>query len=560
MTAKARPRPSDMSAALSHPALAHPAVAVRRPRAPISAATPALRGARAARIVIAAFVAMAALALCAATARATVPVAAQETWYRISIDGRDAGWQRTSEEPDPAGVRSTSESFLRVGRDGAVTEVRIRWTVLESAKGTPIECVVEQNVGAAPTRTRAEFGRDGTSVSTTADGRTMAQRMPALPEDCLGPAAAARHIESQRSAGLARIACTTIDPASGLGPIGIVTVPAEGDRCWRTTTSSMPVDTLECLDEKGDVVRAESRMGIGTFVVVRTDRARALAPLPQGGAGLDVLRISAVPVRPAADGLLRAQRASVRVRAREGALALWPSSGAQRVDATDGGASMRVDVDCARSSEATTEEREDRRYRDASPLVDSADPAVMDATKGALANVPGDDAARAEALRSFVHRHITGKDMASVFASASAVVRNRSGDCSEHAVLLAAMLRAAGIPSRLAAGLVYARDFAGVRSCYAWHMWTQALIGGQWRDLDATLADRPFHAGHILVATGAQDGPSIDPVFAGMVMAIGNLDISVESVDGVPVGGTPASSGAPVGGAPVRGAPAGGAR
>jgi hypothetical protein len=535
---KAHPHPSDMSAELGHPAPMRPSVAVRGPLTPVSAVAAAVRGAGATRAAIASFAAVAVLALCAAAARAAVPVAAHETWYRISIDGRDAGWQRTSEEPDPAGVRSTSESFLRVGRDGAVTEVRIRWTMLESAKGTPIECVVEQSVGAAPTRTRAEFGRDGTSVSTTAEGRTMAQRMPALPEGCLGPAAAARHIESQRSAGSTRIACTTIDPASGLGPIDIVTVPSAGDSCWRTTTSAMPVDTLECLDDKGDVVRAESRMGIGTFVVVRTDRARALAPLPEGGAGLDVLRISAVPVRPSADGLLRAQRASVRVRAREGTLALWPSSGAQRVEAIDGGASMRVDVDCARSSEATDDERSDRRYRDASPLVDAADPAVMEATKGALAKVSGDDAARAEALRSFVHRHITGKDMASVFASASAVVRNRSGDCSEHAVLLAAMLRAAGTPSRLAAGLVYARDFAGMRSCYAWHMWTQALIGGQWRDLDATLADRPFHAGHILVATGAQDGPSIDPVFAGMVMAIGNLDISVESVDGTPVGGT----------------------
>ena len=97
------------------------------------------------------------------------------------------------------------------------------------------------------------------------------------------------------------------------------------------------------------------------------------------------------------------------------------------------------------------------------------------------------------------------------------------------------MLRAAGTPSRLAAGVVYAREFAGVRSCYAWHMWTQALIDGQWRDLDATLDGRAFHAGHILVATGAQDGPSIDPVFAGMVMSVGNLSVDVESVDGRPL-------------------------
>ena len=33
--------------------------------------------------------------------------------------------------------------------------------------------------------------------------------------------------------------------------------------------------------------------------------------------------------------------------------------------------------------------------------------------------------------------------------------RTRSGDCSEHAVLLTALLRARGIPARVSHGLVY---------------------------------------------------------------------------------------------------------
>jgi hypothetical protein len=429
-------------------------------------------------------------------------------------------------------VRSLSESYLRVGRDGAVTEIRIAWELLESADGVPIECTLEQRVGTVPTRTRAEFGADGVVARTAGAGRDVVQRLPALPGDCLGPAAAARHIQSQRAAGAARISCTTIDPASGLGPIGIVTVPAPGERCWSTTTTVVPSAMTECLDGSGDVVRAESRLGIGTFVLTRTDRARAQAPLAGAGAGVDVLRRSVGAVKPPADGLLGATRAIVSVRAREGKLVPLPSSGAQRVDASTDGTSARVHVDADRGSAPDAGESADRRCRDASPIVDSDDPAIRDAVRRTLADGPSSDGARAEALRAFVHRHITGKDFASVFASASSVLRDRSGDCTEHAVLLAAMLRAAGIPSRLAAGVVYAREFAGVRGCYAWHMWTQALIDGQWMDFDATLAGRRFHAGHILVATGAQDGPTIDPVFAGMVMSVGNLEIAVESIDG----------------------------
>jgi len=477
----------------------------------------------------------AALALCGVAARASAGEVPKESWYRISIDGTDAGWQRTSEAPDARGVRSASESYLRVGRDGAVTEIRIAWELLESPDGAPIECTIDQRVGATPTRTSAEFAADGVLARTSGGGRDVVQRLPALPRDCLGPAAAARLIQSQRTAGSTRISCTTIDPASGLAPVGIVTVPAPGARCWSTTTTIVPTAMVECLDESGDVLRAESRLGIGTFVLTRMDRSRAQAALPGGGAGIDVLRRSVVAINPPADGLLQARQSVVTVRAREGQLLPLPSSGAQRVDASPDGASARVRIDVSIGSVPDAADSDDRRYRDASPIVDSGDPAIRDAVRRALADVPASDAARAETLRTFVHRHITGKDLASVFASASSVMRDRSGDCTEHAVLLAAMLRAAGIPSRLAAGVVYAREFAGVRGCYAWHMWTQAIIDGQWRDLDATLAGRGFHAGHILVATGAQEGPSIDAVFAGMVMSVGNLGIDVESVDGVPL-------------------------
>lgn len=482
-----------------------------------------------------AMVTAAALALCAVGVRAGPAAGAKETWFRISIDGTDAGWQRTYEASDARGFRSASESFLRVSRDGAATEIRIRWELVESAAGAPIECTVEQWVGATPTRTHAEFSADGVLARSDGGGREVVQRLPALPADCLGPAATGRHIEARRAAGAARIECTTIDPASGLGPIGIVTVPAPGERCWSTTTTIVPTAMVECLDELGDVVRAESKLGIGTFVLTRMDRSRAQAPLPGGAAGVDVLRRSVVEVRPPADGLLAAERAVVTVRARSGPLLPLPSSGAQRVEASADGTSARVRVDAALGSAPAEGDAGDPRFRNASPIIDSDDPAVRGAVQRTLADVKSNDAARAEALRAFVHRHITGKDLASVYASASSVMRDRSGDCTEHAVLLAAMLRAAGIPSRLAAGIVYAREFAGVRGCYAWHMWTQALIDGQWRDLDATLDGRAFHAGHILVATGAQDGTSIDPVFAGMVMSVGNLSIDVESVDGHPL-------------------------
>merc|ERR1712216_24526 len=58
-------------------------------------------------------------------------------------------------------------------------------------------------------------------------------------------------------------------------------------------------------------------------------------------------------------------------------------------------------------------------------------------------------------LRETVSSHIKDKHLSTAYASASETARTGSGDCTEHAVLLAALLRARMIPSRVCHGLVY---------------------------------------------------------------------------------------------------------
>ncbi|MDP6380741.1 MAG: transglutaminase-like domain-containing protein, partial [Phycisphaerae bacterium] len=96
-----------------------------------------------------------------------------------------------------------------------------------------------------------------------------------------------------------------------------------------------------------------------------------------------------------------------------------------------------------------------------------------------------DAAKAARKLRDWVHRSISKKNLSVGFATASEVAKNLEGDCTEHAVLLAAMGRAVGLPSRLAVGLMYADEFAGHKRVFGYHMWTQFYIGG-WVDYDAS--------------------------------------------------------------------------
>jgi transglutaminase-like putative cysteine protease len=78
----------------------------------------------------------------------------------------------------------------------------------------------------------------------------------------------------------------------------------------------------------------------------------------------------------------------------------------------------------------------------------------------------------------WVDRHVHSKSYGRGFSSAVEVLQSRTGDCSEHAVLLAATLRAAGIPARIVVGLTY--DSGNLIG----HMWTEAYVDG-WVTLDA---------------------------------------------------------------------------
>jgi len=73
---------------------------------------------------------------------------------------------------------------------------------------------------------------------------------------------------------------------------------------------------------------------------------------------------------------------------------------------------------------------------------------------------------------------------ARAFDIASQVAVHRSGDCSEHAVLFTALARAAGIPTRIAAGIVIVR--IGDKLGAFGHAWAETHDGSQWRPIDPT--------------------------------------------------------------------------
>jgi transglutaminase-like putative cysteine protease len=234
-------------------------------------------------------------------------------------------------------------------------------------------------------------------------------------------------------------------------------------------------------------------------------------------------------------------------------LAALPNAGAQRTQVLPGVAGdparLRVDVDLDRRG-GSPEPPPGPACSEASVMINHQDPKIRELLAKALGNAPNGHALstkeKAEALRRFVHHFIDAKDLSVGMATASEVARTAEGDCTEHAVLLAALLRAAGIPSRTVTGLLYVDEFLGHKQVFGYHMWAQAWLGevdggvagktgGRWLDVDAVLGDDAgFDAGHIALATSAMsDGDTTNDLLK-MVPLFGRLRVRVVEPASVP--------------------------
>jgi len=244
-----------------------------------------------------------------------------------------------------------------------------------------------------------------------------------------------------------------------------------------------------------------------------------------------------------------------------------PTAGYQQVKLVkDDATKLLVTIDLQDPVKATDAELANTEFMSPSAMVDNEDEVVIELSHKIDASLtrkgftvpahgePLDERMQPEVayqLRDLVHNHIGDKHLSTAYASASETARTGSGDCTEHAVLLAALLKARGIPARVCHGLVYVEqggsaisgqaevdamgnvvEAGGATSMtgqFGWHMWSQAMINGHWHDLDATL-HIPYSVGHVLVGTSSMADKEAHNNHMQMAALIGNLAMTVREV------------------------------
>jgi transglutaminase-like putative cysteine protease len=151
-------------------------------------------------------------------------------------------------------------------------------------------------------------------------------------------------------------------------------------------------------------------------------------------------------------------------------------------------------------------------YMQPNALIQSDDKRIIEQTKKILA---GEQNARAAAkkLNDWVYNALAKKPVVSI-PSALEVLNRREGDCNEHTALYTALARAAGIPTRMIAGIVF------MENGFYYHAWPEVWVG-DWMAVDPTFNQFPADATHIRFASGNLDRQS------DILKLVGKLNVEV---------------------------------
>lgn len=295
-------------------------------------------------------------------------------------------------------------------------------------------------------------------------------------------------------------------------------IHVEGRETWTMDGKEVPIYRLvytwgslqsrAWVSEAGETLREE---GWGGFTLVRESPEEALTEGWPADGRIDLMLATAIPVKKK----IPSPRELIYMSVRFSKVDLKSFAYDDLRQKTRGPVVVVHKEDLSRAStyplpRARSPELEDTL--EPTPLIQSDDPQIL-ALAQEILGTERDALKASKMLSSWVYEHVEKIPTVSV-PSAVEVLETKKGDCNEHAVLFAALARAAGIPTKVSAGIVY-QD-----GSFYYHAWNEVYLG-RWFSLDSLLNQFPVDATHVKFVEGDLDRQ------AQLVPLIGNIKAEI---------------------------------
>lgn len=460
-------------------------------------------------------------------------------WHQVYLRDRPAGWVRIDElGVEGGGVLTRTRTRMVIARGATPLTLDVRESTEETATGSVAGYRVEQVISSQATRIDAKVrGAEVTVTARVGGSPPRSSRHPHDP-DAIGPHRAEVEMRRRLRRPGDSWSYTTIFPQLQRYGRQIVTLgPTEAVRIGRREERLRRVDvrcdllpghpTTLWVDGEFRVLRQTVPVLGMTAEIVRSTQEEILRA--DYSSPPEIFLASAVRVGRRIPRTAERVVFRLRLRAPAGSRPApleLPAASGQRVLSRDAEATRleirAVTPESGSDFAAPTDDLSP--YLGASTYLQADDPEIRDLARKI---VEGETAPwrRACRLERWVHREVKTKDLETGFATASEVARRRAGDCTEHAVLLAALARAVDLPSRVVAGLLY------WRGSLVGHMWTEVAVDDRWYPLDATVGEGRVGADHVALSSSSLRGEAISELFLTLATVLGNLDVDVLEIE-----------------------------
>lgn len=471
----------------------------------------------------------------------------QEEWYSVRLQDAKCGYMYSKLERVGDEVRSQSRMILEIARDKVRLKISMTQEYRETLKGEPISFNYNIKTGEIPINFEGVIKNGKVHLVSEQAG---AKRESTYDFDPDVKFAWGQLLE-QRKRGLepgTEFTVKTYEPSVKVdGPIsttmkvhGKETVDVLGKkqllhRVTATMDLGTPMTTESWVDDDATPIVLQVNLGIMQVKMYRTTEKEAL----EGGQAPEMFINTFVQVARKVPSTAQSVTYRVRIPA-DGKTRLpdIPNTSMQtfkRMNDYEGELTVRrIDWPALRKIKSAADISDElRMFTVASTMVDINDRRIKRLARQATkaAKTPAE---KADALRKFVTDYVTDKGLDVGFATASEVARNRAGDCSEHGVLLAALARAAGLPSRGVSGIVQVPSGAlgadDVKA-FGFHMWTQVNIDGQWVDIDAALRQTNCDPTHIALALMPLNDEGMMDSMMSILPLLGRLELDIVDVE-----------------------------
>lgn len=443
----------------------------------------------------------------------SLPEPSAPQYLGLFAGGRRIGYQvTTTSNIDYAGapaVRTESKSRMKLALQGTPLDLEIdstTYTVNASVK----RMTFVQRSGGRSSECDAVFGEKTVEIEMRSEAGSTKSTIPrpagTIIDDPVAHFTAHPEAKEQTFWVLDPTAGTFVKNTARLKGPARVTVGPVTAQATKIEIVDPRMTTTVYVSGKGDFIKATTPIGIDTLPLSEKE---ALAPLEEG-APLDLATLTAlVPDKPIANPPALAR---LRLKITGIDLESVPTGGHQAAKKVPGGwlfdVKPKVGNAAAKIGSVGKEE-----FTKPSPYIQSDHP-MMGFESGRITRGETRVLPAAQMIRREVYKFMKPNAGIGVLRDAYEVFETKEGVCRDYAVLTAALMRAAGIPTRLATGLV---TWDGT---FYYHAWVEVWDGSAWIGMDSAAPSDRISAGHVKLSEGNVDRAFIFPVLGRAKIAV----------------------------------------